>query len=227
MPEASPSPELLRSLGRLVRGLSALFWGLPLTLVASVGTAMTDWFGGLGILPPLVAYLLLLFGLWQMGSFQRQERIWRMALHRARVLALIGAGLSPYLYWWNQVPSNLFFTGMLLLGAATGLILLISLNLVIRRLGAMLPDETLRHETRQFTVLNRNLLVTMILLVAAYLILAQIPDLPRILAVMVVTLKNLGFWLVVLLVLLPVAMTMALLWKTKEVILDSIFGGKA
>ena len=33
MPEAPPNPELMRSLGQLVRGLSALFWGLPLTLV--------------------------------------------------------------------------------------------------------------------------------------------------------------------------------------------------
>ena len=27
-----PNPDLMRSLGRLVRGLSALFWGLPLAL---------------------------------------------------------------------------------------------------------------------------------------------------------------------------------------------------
>src|SRR5260221_10925241 len=31
-------------------------------------------------------------------------------------------------------------------------------------------------------------------------------------------------WLLVFLVLLPLAMTMALLWKTKEVILESVFG---
>jgi hypothetical protein len=35
-----------------------------------------------------------------------------------------------------------------------------------------------------------------------------------------------SFWFLVLLVLLPLAMTMALLWKTKEVILDNVFGPK-
>ena len=38
-----------------------------------------------------------------------------------------------------------------------------------------------------------------------------------------------GFWFItvlLLLVLLPMAMTMALLWKTKEVILDGVFGSK-
>jgi hypothetical protein len=33
-----------------------------------------------------------------------------------------------------------------------------------------------------------------------------------------------GVWLVLFLVLIPVAMTMALIWKVKEVILTSIFG---
>jgi heme/copper-type cytochrome/quinol oxidase subunit 4 len=35
-----------------------------------------------------------------------------------------------------------------------------------------------------------------------------------------------GFWLLILFTLLPLAMTMALIWKTKEVILDSVFGAK-
>jgi hypothetical protein len=33
-----------------------------------------------------------------------------------------------------------------------------------------------------------------------------------------------SLWFLILLVLLPLAMTMALLWKTKEVILESVFG---
>ena len=41
-----------------------------------------------------------------------------------------------------------------------------SLNLVLRRLGAMLPDEALRLETRQFTALNLNLLFATFVLAA-------------------------------------------------------------
>ena len=36
-----------------------------------------------------------------------------------------------------------------------------------------------------------------------------------------------SLWFLILLVLLPLAMTMALLWKTKEVILDNVFSSKA
>ena len=42
MDELAPQDELLRALGKLVRGLSALFWGLPLTLLICVRTAMSD-----------------------------------------------------------------------------------------------------------------------------------------------------------------------------------------
>lgn len=43
MDQPPPNPELLRSLGQLSRGLSAVFWGLPLALVVCVQTAKGDW----------------------------------------------------------------------------------------------------------------------------------------------------------------------------------------
>jgi hypothetical protein len=138
----------------------------------------------------------------------------------------VNFGLSPFLYWWGRLPDNAFFAvavGVLMLSS---LLFLFNLNFVLLRLGAMLPDETLRHETRLFTALNRNLLVALLGLIAAFLVLSQISDLPA-------WLDRTLFWfyrnsLLVLIVfaLLPLAMTMALIWKTKEVILESVFGGK-
>src|SRR5262249_46042715 len=111
MSDAAPNPELLRSLGRLVRGLSALFWGLPLALVVYVAIK-TEWIHGSGLLPialSLTSTGLLLYGVWQLGYFQKQERPWRNTLDRAALLALINFGLSPFLYWWNRLPEQLFF----------------------------------------------------------------------------------------------------------------------
>jgi len=224
--EPIANPRLLWSLGRLVRGLSAVFWGLPLALLTSVETAKIDWFHSLGILPALAANLLVLFGLWRMGSFQPQERIWRTALDRARILALINCGLSPYLYWWSRVPNDEFFNIMVLLATCCGIIFLISLNLVVRRLSAMLPDETLRAETRSFTVLNRILLLIMLLLVVMYGSLRWWPELIARLGIFMYWVETFGFWVIVFLVLLPLAMTMALIWKTKEVILENVFSAR-
>jgi hypothetical protein len=224
MPDPAPNAELLRSLGRLVRGLSALFWGLPITLIACFYTAKGDWLKPFGIVPPLVTTGLLTYGLWQLGDFQKQERVWRTALDRALVISLINFGLSPFLYWWNRLPANTFFLTMVMVLILSALVFLGSLNLVLRRLGAMLPDEGLRLETRQFTTLNLNLLFATLLLALVYIGLGQFYSLPFWLGVVMNVIERGSLWFLILLVLLPLAMTMALLWKTKEVILDNVFG---
>ena len=227
MPDPAPNAELLRALGRLVRGLSALFWGLPITLIVCFHAAKADSLKTFGIVPPLVTTGLLAYGLWQLGDFQKQERVWRTALDRAQLLSLLNFGLSPFLYWWNKIPANPFFLAMVMLLTISALLFLGSVNLVLRRLGAMLPDETLRLETKQFTTLNLNLLFATFLLALAYVGLGLLHTLPLWLGIIVSVIERSSLWFLIVLVLLPLAMTMALLWKTKEVILDNVFGAKS
>jgi hypothetical protein len=224
MPDSLPNPELLRSLGRLARGLSALFWGLPAALVLSVRAAKAEWVSLLELLFIIILNGLLFFGLWEMGAFQKQERPWRAALDRARILALMNLGLSPFLYWANRVPTQGFFAFVVLVLAATAVLFLFHLNSVIERLGAMLPDETLRLETKQFTSINRGLLLGLLIIAIAHFCLIRMHSLPVFLQLVALSLDRYGVWIMVFLVLLPMAMTMALIWKTKEVILESVFG---
>jgi len=220
----SPNAELLRSLGQLARGLSALFWGLPAALIVCAETARSSWLKPLEIVPPLVATGLLLYGLWQMGGFQRQERPWRSALDRAKLLGLVNFGLCPFLYWQNKLPGQLFFNAAVVVLALSAILFLFNLNVVLKQLGAMLPDETLRQETRQFTALNRWLLVALLLCATAYAVLLHDPQLPAKLGALFLWVDNFSLLLLALFALLPLAMTMALIWKTKEVILESVFG---
>ena len=223
MSDTPPNPELLRALGKLVRGLSALFWGLPAALIICVGTAIGGWFRAFSIAPVMLTTGLILYGLYQIGAFQKQERPWRLALDRARLVALVNFGLSPFLYWWNRMPDNSFFTTVVGLLAVTSLLFLFNLNLVIARLGEMIPDEMLRQETRQFTVINRSLLVLLLVIASCYVFLLQMPNLPGVLINVILHLQRVGQPLLMLLVLLPLSLTMSLLWKTKEVIMDSLF----
>jgi hypothetical protein len=222
----SPNAELLRSLGQLARGLSALFWGLPATLVICAETARASWLKPLGIIPALAATGLLLYGLWQMGRFQKQERPWRNALDRAKLAALINFGLCPFLYWQNKMPRETFFNTAVFVLMLSAILFLFNLNVVLKQLGAMLPDETLRQETRQFTALNRWLLAALLLFVAMYVILLRDPRLPVALGALFLWINRFSFWALTLFALLPLAMTMALIWKTKEVILDGVFGSR-
>jgi hypothetical protein len=224
MDKPVPDTHLLRSLGKLARGLSALFWGLPATLLISAETASADLLKPLGLLPLLAINALLLYGLWQMGAFQKQERPWRLALDRALLLALVNLGLCPFIYWHNQMPGEDYFAYAVMLLEISAVAFLFNLNLVLRRLAAMLPDETLRQETRQFTALNQWLLVLLLFFVIGLLWLNGMPHSNPPIAGSAFLAKHLSSLLLIFFILLPLAMTMALIWKTKEVILDAVFG---
>jgi hypothetical protein len=221
-----PNAELLRSLGKLARGLSAIFWGLPASLIVCTETARIELLKPIGIVPALVVNALLLFGLWQMGDFQKQERPWRNALDRAKLLGLINLGLSPFLFWFSRMPEQLFFRAAVFVLVLSAILFLFNLNVVLKQLGAMLPDETLRQETRQFTALNRWLLVALLLFATAYVVLLHDPRLTAALGALFLWVNRFSFWALTFFALLPLAMTMALIWKTKEVILDGVFGSR-
>jgi len=221
--DLAPNGDLLRSLGRLVRGLSVLFWGLPITLVTCWQTGEGDWFRALGIAPPVLTTGLLLYALQLLANFQKQERIWHTALDRARLFALTNVGLAPFLYWSNEV-AHPFFGVMEHVMFVSGLCFLYTLNPVLWRLAAMLPDETLRLETKLFTNINRYLLATTIVLSIAYFSLAWLNPHFRIALPIPARMISALLWVTLFLFLLPVAMTMALTWKIKEAIFASVFG---
>jgi hypothetical protein len=239
MSETPPNAELLGALGRMVRGLSILFWFLPLALVVCTMTALGEWFRQFGVVPALIVTAALCYGLSLLCHFQKQERPWIAALDRARFLALVNFGLSPFLYWWSRVPSHHFLTAVVQTLIFTGLLFLICLNPVLARLAAMLPDETLRHETRLFTSLNRTWLVIILTALSAYALMLRLdpgmPDrfigwilrvtpLPQQAVPLIALLERGRVQIFILLALFPVAMTMALIWKIKELILASVFG---
>ena len=218
--------ELLRALGRLVRGLSTLFWGLPVTLLIDVETARTNWPGFLGdaaFVPAVLGGAVLYYGLRQMRDFQKQERIWHQALNRAEILAIINAGLAPFLFWWRRFPAIPFYVICVAVFAFSVLLLLMQINQVLRRLCAMLPDEGLRAETTMFTTLNIALFLAVFIGLAVCLGLAEAQILPRAIGRMITGDNPRGLWLILFTGLMPLAMTLAILWKIKEVIFMSLF----
>jgi hypothetical protein len=223
----SSNAELLRSLGKLSRGLSALFWGLPAALIVCAETARVESLKPVGIIPALVVNALLLFGLWQMSSFQKQERPWRNALDRAKLLGLVNLGLCPFLFLFNRMPEQPFFRVAVFILIFSAMLFLFNLNVVLKQLGAMLPDETLRQETQQFSRLNRWLLVFWVAVIALVIAISQMTDLPvRFDPKFLFLIQRVGIAVMLFLGLAPLAITMALIWKTKETIFDSVFGAR-
>lgn len=242
------SNGLMPSLGGAARGLSALFWGLPLALLACAKTALGDswralgswgvpmvrqagWFG-LAVdtfqacLPAIAALGLMQYGLGLLARFQSQERIWASALDRAMLLNGLMLALVPFAHWWSVRPTEVFFAESLLLFVFGAVGFMLALNRVLLRLAAILPDEVLRSDTRLFSRVNASLIGLLGLLMALETVVQRRPGvLPVTVVALLSELGESRNWLFVMLALVPLALTMTLLWKAKETILASVFRG--
>ncbi len=224
LPAASLEPAVLPALGQLLRGLSALFWGIPVVLITAVQASKAEPARLVHLWSTVVSFGLLVYGVHLLGSFQPQERVWQLAVDRARISALINFGFSPFVYWWSRRPGEPVFQVMIDLLMIGFLVFLIELNPLIDRLVAMLPDEGLRQETRLFTRISRWLLSPILGLGIFYFTALHFePSLP-VLTPWLAFVAEGGLWMTLFVLLLPIALTMALLWKIKEVLFHSVFG---
>ena len=90
----------------------------------------------------------------------------------------------------------------------------------------MLPDETLRVESQLFSRMNRVLLTITSISIGVMYLVTRIDEPPELLFRLVAIAAQFRPWLFMAFVLIPVSMTMSLLWKTKESILASVFTPK-
>jgi hypothetical protein len=223
---------MLKGLGNVVRGLSCLVWALPLALavvvwtISRVGSLMpspvTDLLMSLGVVPGLLVTLLLWYGVWQVGRYHPAVPAWQRAADRARGLSLVLIGLSPFLFWWTRRPEVLYFK----LAAAAlilfGLLFLAQLNVLLRRLTAMLPDQALREETAAMARLNYGILAVLGLLQVTLFTLDRV-TFEALTGMMARHYLELARLLLLLFVVMPLAITIAVMWKIKETILNGVF----
>ncbi len=229
MDEIDTQPDLLPALARVVRGTSMLFWGLPVAMVVSIMSTLSNWTDAvwpMGMLMSPVAFGVLWVGLWLLGAFQPQERVWQAALGQAKLMGLFSLGLSPFLHWHHRAPDELYFANAVWLLALVFVFYLMALNKMLARLAAMLPDETLRVESQLFSRMNRVLLTITSISIGVMYLVTRIDEPPELLFRLVAIAAQFRPWLFMAFVLIPVSMTMSLLWKTKESILASVFTPK-
>lgn len=199
-------------------------WGTPLWRSRGVAGVLLDAYAV--ALPGLAALALLLYGLRSLVRFQPQERVWTGAVERASVLNWVLIGLLPFAHWWNVRPSQPIFLQGLGLLVVCGIGFMLALNGVLSRLAAMLPDEVLRSDTRLFTRVNGWLIgILAALLSLEWLAMVLPARVPLVLHVFLDDVSESRNWLFTMLALLPLALTMTLVWKAKEAILASVFRG--
>jgi len=241
--------DVLPSLRRAVSGLTIIFWCLPLALVFSIQNLLTIWLRVAGALTPVALTGAMFYGLWQLGTLQPREAAWARAVDRAKFAALALFGLSPFVHWRSQLPEQPYFNAAMTVLFAVGIAFLYSLNVLLVRLAAMLPDEALRGDAKLFTAFNRGLLLGIVLYTGSLLLtitltgepadpgavqkptwlqerlgIESIPEFLRGIALLLYAELR---WTLLVLTLLPVAITMSLMWKVKEAILSQVFRNRA
>lgn len=224
LPAAVPTPthNPLSALPHVVRGLSALFWALPIDLLSTARTALSETWSPAGPLPCILAALLIVYGLHHLAQLHPQERIWQAALERASILGWLNVALSPTAYWFSRRPDEPFFRSGLTLQTVAGLALLLALNHVLRRLVALIPDETLRIETRLFTRFNVGILALIAAAMASLTFLQTSSTTASIAPRVTALALNIEPWQLILPALLPISLTMTMLWKAKEAVFAGI-----
>ncbi len=220
--EAGEDPRV--GLAGVLRGLSALFWSLPLALLAFARHFLAIIPTVYDLMLPTVATGLALYGLFRMGPYQRSERIWQTSLHRAQMLGLLVVGLSPFLFLWGRMPSVDFFARSVALLLAVALVFLVALLGTLERLAAMMPDDTVRGDAHMFRGLTAYV-VAVLAGVSVTLYWRLLPG--RLSEFLEIPRQPLGLGrqaILLLLVLVPVAMAMAVTWKLKEVVFAAMIG---
>ena len=186
-----PSTELRP----LLRGLNALLVGLPLALLVCVPGAVGDWIrlfvivmleGNelpgmwlLALLPSIVAIGLLVVAVWQFERFRPDGKEWQADLYHSRLFVLVCLGLAPFLQWAEVKPGvppggEFVFRLNVILFTFAAFVFLLHLNLLLRRLATLLPNEVLRADTRIFAKLNPILLLLVLGVGVIYLVVSKL-----------------------------------------------------
>ena len=236
----APSTELRP----LLRGLNALLVGLPLALLVCVPGAVGDWIrlfvivlleGNalpgmwvLALLPSLFSIGLLVVAVWQLGQFRAGEKEWQSDLYHSRLFVLVCLGLSPFLQWAeveSGIPSGGMFVFRLnvILFTLAAFVFLLHLNLLLRRLATLLPNEVLQADTRIFAKLNPMLLLLVLAVVGIYFLASMLGPVNQRFRQIMEAIDAQSGRLLILLVLPSLATTLSMIWKSRQTALRMIF----
>lgn len=219
-----PIADLLGGQRQLLRGLSSIFWGLPVSLIICVQTMVSDHLRAGGMIPPLLATGVLLFGTHMLNSVQTTATSWRKKVNLCRIAALMIFGFSPFTYLWNRFPFEPYFRTSILLLGLSGLLLLLFLNHCIQQISYVVDREDLRAETALFTSINHHLIIASLVLCVLIGLIPVFHFFPKIFILGIEILDKVKRTLLLFLFLFPLSLTMTLLWKYKEAVMDDVFG---
>jgi len=221
---------------RLSQGFSCIFWGLPVGLLFCVQLLILDVMIADPRIRSSVSHLYfalfcvslatICFGTFRLGAVKVLGARWTRRARLSTVLAFFSLYFSPFLYWWQAVPYDAFLT-VNLFGLILSIVLfLISLNFLSMELGRYLGDNSLRRESKLFLGLNALVLAVPSSSAFAWVTYRGLQGESSLnIGMQFLNLFRLHYpWRLSLFVVLflPVSLTLANIWRVKEILLDEI-----
>ena len=206
---------------RLIRGLSAVFWGIPLALLVCVRSAASVWLKPLDVLHTTASVALVCYGVWQFGYLHGvHSPSWTRTIDRCKMLAVTCTGLTPFIFFWNHHPGEIFFSYAIFVLTFSSFLFLLKYNLMLKCLGGQFTDDILKSEIDLFSMMN-CWCVAILMLGVTFIAGANLALSDEQFVGLLTPFLPVGQTAVIILILMPVAMTMTLTWKVKECFLEA------
>ncbi len=131
----------------VLRGMSALFWGLPIALVSSIQVTLDSYALMMRFLFPLSAFALLAYGAHQVRWIQvLGMRSWRFRVDLLRVVSLAQLLLAPFLLFYSRSPDQPLFVASLYLLGLCWCLFLLALCQVLGGMVQTIGEESMRQD---------------------------------------------------------------------------------
>ncbi len=228
-PEATPAAQVSAAdLVRLTQGLYFIFWGLLVTVLVAAQTVVLLWVRAFSEVFLAGGVVATLMGTWRL----QQARLhalpdestgpqWRNRVGRLRGVATLLAYFCVLFYMWRGVPDNFYLQLNAAAFVATGIVYLMMLNRTITTLAAFVGRKQMALEARLFTAANIVLLFLPFAAALAYIVLMAVLRQTSLLEEFRQLLQRISL-LVAIVVLLPVSLTLALVWAAKDTLVQEL-----
>ncbi|MSR65494.1 MAG: hypothetical protein EXS18_06900 [Verrucomicrobiae bacterium] len=166
------------------------------------------------------------FGTYKLSKVSTIGDRWKRRVRISLALAAINLYFSPFLYWWLTMPDSAFYTMNVFAFIGSVILLLFSLNCLSMDFGRYLGDSSLVVESRLFLGIN---VLVLALPSSGVFVWAAIRswhvDSTQSVGLEFLNLLELPYlWRLTLFIILflPISLTLANLWRVKEILVDGL-----
>jgi hypothetical protein len=211
---------------RLAQGLYFIFWGLLLVIIVAGQILILPWLRTFAEFFLGVGMLAVLVGTWRLHQ-AKLDPAWRVSTRWTLTLAVLATYFCVIFYMWRKVPLHPYLQANALGFVACGIGYLIVLSGTMAALGRGLGRSDLARESRWFGGATVTFLLLPFLASLVYMVVMAVRNSENVLLQFHDLLGQLTVP-VMLILLLPLSLTLGLVWAAKDATLRRLadFDGK-